>query len=140
VAFPPFATISLTDFLLTLGVADTSILVDDDFDDAALAPALVVVTVCGFGVSLGDVVSVVILALAVRSCLTTALRTGSPPAACEAADALPVAALAKAGVSAGVPTTTALGLSAGRCASIAADVVGVDSGALIPASGLPTCL
>ena len=48
-------------------------------------------------------------------------------AVCEAVNALPAAALAKAGVSAVVATATALGPSAGRCASIAANVFGVDS-------------
>ncbi|MGO9422447.1 hypothetical protein, partial [Roseiarcus sp.] len=95
----------------------------------------------------GDVESaelVDILAIGVPSGLTMPLGTGSRPAACKAVNALAVAALAKAGISAVVATAIAfaiaLGPSAGRCASIAADVSGVDSAALLPASVLPTCV
>ena len=95
---------------------------------STLIPAVVAASVCGFGVSPGDVGSaelVEILAIGVPSGLTTTLRTGSRPAVCEAVNALPAAALAKAGVSAVVATAIALGPSAGRCGSIAADVFGV---------------
>jgi len=130
VAFPLFATVFLTDFLLALGAADKSIFVVGGLADSTLIPAVVAASVCGLGVSPGDVESaelVDILAIGVPSGLTTTLRTGSRPAVCEAADALPAAALAKAGVSAVVATATALEPSAGRCASIAADVFCVDS-------------
>ena len=142
-AFPLFATISLTDFLLALGVADKSIFLAGGLAESTLIPDVATASVWGFGASPGDVDSaelVDILAIGVPSGLTKPLGTGSRPAAWKAVNALAVAALAKAGISAVVATAIALGPSAGRCASIAADVSGVDSAALLPASVLPTCV
>ena len=80
VAFPHFATIFLTDFLLAMGLADKSIFVADGFAESTRTPAVVGASVCGFGVSLGDVESTEledIVAIGVPSGLTKTFRSGS---------------------------------------------------------------
>ena len=80
VAFPLFATIFLTDFLLVVGLADKSIFVADGFAKSTLTPAVVGASVCGFAVSLGDVESTELADIAptgVPSGLTKAFRSGS---------------------------------------------------------------
>ena len=78
-AFPLFATIFLTDFLLAMGLADKSIFVVGSCAESTLTPAVVAASVCDFGVSLGDVESTEledIVAIGVPSGLTKTLRTG----------------------------------------------------------------
>jgi hypothetical protein len=57
VAFPLFATIFLSDFLLALGVADKSIFLAGGLADSTLIPDVLGASVCGLGVSPGDVES-----------------------------------------------------------------------------------
>jgi hypothetical protein len=141
VAFPLFATIFLTDFLLAMGLADKSIFVAGSLAESTLTPAVVAASVCDFGVSLGESTELEeIVAIGVPSGLTKMLRTGSGRAVCEAVSALPAAAFTRPGVSVVVAAAVALGPSAGRCASFAADVFAVDSWALISASLLPTSI
>ena len=92
VAFPLFATIFLTDFLLAMGRADKSIFVAGSLAESTLTPAVVAASVCDFGVSLGDVELTEledIVAIGVPSGLAKTLRTGSGRAVCEAVSALP---------------------------------------------------
>jgi hypothetical protein len=80
VAFPLFVTIFLTDFFLAVGLANKSIFVADGLAESTLTPAVVGASVCGFGVSLGDVESTElaeIIAIGVPSGLTKTFRSGS---------------------------------------------------------------
>ena len=142
VAFPLFATIFLTDFLLAVGLADKSIFVADGFAKSTLTPAVVArlrVRLCCFARRCQiDRIG--------RYCTDWRPIWPDKGAFGQAHDdqfvkppsALPAAGFAKAGVSVVVATATALGPSAGRCASFAADVFAVDSWASISASLLPT--
>jgi hypothetical protein len=63
-----------------LGLANKSIFVADGFAESIVTPAVVGASVCGFGVSLGDVEwteLAEIIAIGVPSGLTKAFRSGS---------------------------------------------------------------